>query len=168
MKRILSLGLLCLFLSVLTPMAVRVAAELQVRSDKENVVASRLTGEWEPDAELTKRLGGSTPSGVVFKSDLAVAAKIPAKYEKFLKDKQIFLAGTMTLRGQDQPFVLIEMKGNPYVVWFREQGGDPFGDAESFNVMLAVAKETANDLLFIGGDFNNQPFAAYKRAAKPN
>jgi hypothetical protein len=37
------------------------------------------------------------------------------------------------------------------------------GDAESFNVMLAVAKESANDLLFIGGDFNNQPFSAYER-----
>ena len=37
------------------------------------------------------------------------------------------------------------------------------GDAESFNVMFAVARQRQNDLLFIGGDFNNQPFAAYAR-----
>ena len=168
MKKILCVCSLCFLFPILTPLAVRLAAELQVRSDKENVVASRLVGNWEPDAELTKRLGGNAPGTVAFKSDLNVATKVPDKYEKFLKDKQIFLAGTMTLRGKDQPFVLIEMKGNPYVVWFREQGGDPFGDAESFNVMMAAAKETANDLLFIGGDFNNQPFAAYKRAARTN
>jgi hypothetical protein len=36
---------------------------------------------------------------------------------------------------------------------------------ESFNVMIARAKEPANDLLFIGGDFNNQPFSAFKRVA---
>ena len=69
----------------------------------------------------------------------------------------------MTLRDKEHVFVLIEHRGNPHLVWFREAGGDPLGDAESFNVMLAPAKDTANDLLFIGGDFNNQPFSAYKR-----
>lgn len=33
-------------------------------------------------------------------------------------------------------------------------------------VMLAVARDKANDLLFIGGDFNNQPFSAYERVEK--
>jgi hypothetical protein len=61
-------------------------------------------------------------------------------------------------------FILIEMKGNPHVVYFRERDGDPLGDAESFNVMLAVAKDKPSDLLFIGGDFNNQPFTAYERS----
>ena len=40
------------------------------------------------------------------------------------------------------------------------------GDGESFNVMLAVAKDKAKDLSFVGGDFNNQPFAAFARASK--
>ncbi len=31
--------------------------------------------------------------------------------------------------------------------------------------MLVVAKDTSKDLLFIGGDFNNQPFSAYQLAA---
>ena len=30
--------------------------------------------------------------------------------------------------------------------------------------MLAVAEKTSNDLLFVGGDFNNQPFYALERA----
>jgi len=40
------------------------------------------------------------------------------------------------------------------------------GDAESFNVMLAPARDRRNDLLFIGGDFNNQPFAAFERVER--
>jgi hypothetical protein len=73
------------------------------------------------------------------------------------------MAGTLTLRGAEHPFILIEQAGGPYVVYFREAGGDPMGDAESFHLSLVPAKDTQNDALFIGGDFNNQPFAAYRR-----
>ncbi|MEM9005896.1 MAG: hypothetical protein AAGE59_20530 [Cyanobacteria bacterium P01_F01_bin.86] len=30
-------------------------------------------------------------------------------------------------------------------------------------VMMAAAEDASNDLLFVGGDFNNQPFTAYDR-----
>jgi hypothetical protein len=77
------------------------------------------------------------------------------------------MAGIMKSGKNDYPFILIEHKGNPHIVIFREWDGDPVGDAESFNVMLAVAENTSNDLLFIGGDFNNQPFYALERAETP-
>lgn len=149
-----------------------VNGEIKVEPDKENVVASRLEGDWELDAALTKRLTGHDRKGtwdaaISFKSDPAVAAKIPAKYENSLANKRVYLAGIVTFKGgkkpREHPFLLIEHRGNPHVVWFRERGGDPLGDAESFNVMAAVAQERQNDLLFIGGDFNNQPFSAYAR-----
>lgn len=38
------------------------------------------------------------------------------------------------------------------------------GDVESFNVMMAIAEDKENDVVFIGGDFNNQPFTAFGRA----
>lgn len=147
--------------------------ELKVAPDKENVVASRLVGDWDRDATLTKRLTGNEKSAspeVRFTSDPNVASKLPMKFEKFFANKRIFLSGVLTFGGDkphDHPFVLIENSGNPHVVWFRERGGDPLGDAESFNVMLAPGKEPQNDLLFIGGDFNNQPFAAFTRRATP-
>lgn len=147
--------------------------ELKVEPDKENVVASRLEGDWQLDAPLTKSLSSNakaaeTRTGFSFKSNPSVAARLPAKYERFLANKRIYLAGimTMSIKGEkplEHPFILTENRGNPYIVWFRERGGDPLGDAESFNVMLAVARERQNDLLFIGGDFNNQPFSAYAR-----
>ena len=141
---------------------------VQVQADKDNVVASRLAGRWKLDAPLTRRLTGveSPDAWISFTGEAAVAAKIPAKYDGFLGKKQIYMAGIMamgTREAREYPFVLTEHKGNPHVVYFRERGGEAMGDAESFNVMLAVAKDPQNDLLFIGGDFNNQPFKAYGR-----
>jgi hypothetical protein len=153
-------------------------AEVMVQSDKDNVVGSRLAGTWEADAELTKRLAGNAAAAITFASDESIAAKVPAKFETFLSGKSVYLAGTMTFKESPAGpgavltanFLLIEHKGNPHLVYFLPKDGDPFGNAESMNVMLAVAKDTSNDLLFLGGDFNNQPFAAYKRVkpeAKP-
>ena len=147
------------------------AAELRVQPNKENVVASRLAGTWRPHAALTERLtgrppreGGESPTDVIaFKADPAVAATVPAKYREFLVGKPLFMAGRMTLRGTDHPFLLVELHGNPHVVYFRERDGDPMGDAESFNLVVAPAKDSAKDQLFIGGDFNNQPFTAFER-----
>ena len=69
------------------------------------------------------------------------------------------------LRDEEVPFFLTVLYGSPRVIWFRERNKNPFGDAESFNVMLAVGTETENDVMFRGGDFNNQSFTAYERAA---
>jgi len=151
------------------------AAALEIAKEKENVVASSLEGKWRPNVELTKRLVGRTgpekPPGdyiefeaVEFASDDSVAAKVPQAYEKALKDKTVYMSGTMTLRGKKFPFILISRSGNPHVVYFRPRDSEPMGDAESFNVCLAPAKDRRNDLLFIGGDFSNQPFSAFERA----
>lgn len=150
------------------------AGGAKVEPDKENVVASRLEGAWRPHVELTKRLTGrSDPrgaegisAGISFKSDPSVAENLPDKYVTALAERhaRIYMAGKMSLEGKDLPFFLISMSGNPHVLFFLQRDGDPFGNGESFNVMLAPAKEKDNDLLFTGGDFNNEPFRAYERA----
>lgn len=140
------------------------AAELKVAPDKDNVVASRLEGRWKVNAGISTRLGRNRGGILEFNANHKVVAKIPQKYNEFLADRTIYMAGTMIRDETAHGFILIQHKGNPHVVYFRERDGDPFGDAESFNVMLAVAEDTANDLLFVGGDFNNQPFTAYERS----
>jgi len=147
----------------------------QVTPNKENVVASKLVGTWILDTKVTLTLTGKDKASVEnaltkvkFIEDNKITTKIPKKYEKFIKDKTIYMAGSFLLNDVSYPFILIELNGNPHVVFFRERDGDPYGDAESFNVMLAVAKDTKNDLLFIGGDFNNQPFSGYKRQKMDN
>jgi hypothetical protein len=150
--------------AIVFAMTISASADLKVTPDKDNVVSSRLEGSWEVHAAISTRLGRNRGTTVEFKADSKVVETIPEKYEKFLADKTIYLAGTMKRNKTVHAFILIEMKGNPHVVYFRERDGDPLGDAESFNVVLAVAKDKPSDLLFIGGDFNNQPFTAYERS----
>ena len=147
-------------------------AELNFKPNKENVVSSRLEGRWQVNKAISNRLSvrladRNQDKTIEFHADEKVVAKIPGKYEKFLADKTIYMAGTMKSGKNEYPFILIEHKGNPHIVIFRERDGKPLGDAESFNVMLAVAEKTSNDLLFVGGDFNNQPFYALERAEMP-
>jgi len=139
---------------------------LQVQKEKENVVASKLEGTWQSNVQLWKRFAGNEkPENTVyiFKSDLAIAAKIPLMYLSFFEGKPIYMAGTMRRNADEHLFVLTSLNGNPHLVYFRPRGGDPLGDAESFNLFVSVARETQNDLLFIGGDFNNQPFYPFER-----
>jgi len=156
---IVSIGLIAL---------VATADELKVEPDKENVVASRLEGNWQLHESLSQRLTGkpqTRTSKLSFKSDPSVAGKIPDKFAKFFtkQNMKIYLAGHVELDGKNCPFVVTHIRGNPHVMFWLERDGDPFGNGESFNVMLAVADDTQNDLLFVGGDFNNQPFSAFER-----
>ena len=143
-------------------------AAFTVQPDKENVVSNRIMGAWRVDGAATERLGGGKSSGldsVSFRADSRVAERIPEKYGKFLDGRRIYAAGRLTLKGKDHPFILIVHAGNPHVVWFRERDGDPMGDAESFNVMLAAGRDASTDMLFIGQDIGISPFAVYRRAA---
>jgi broad-specificity NMP kinase len=143
----------------------------EVETSGKNVVANRLEGDWQLHVPLTQRLLArqlppairSSRAHISFEGDDSVTQNIPAKYKDFLKDRTIYKAGIMTVQDNDYPFILIEFSGNPHLVYFRERNGDPMGDEESFIVMLAAATHDANDLLFIGGDHSDEPFAAYER-----
>ncbi len=151
-----------MFLLVATFTANLQALTLDV--NKENVVASRLEGSWKVDDKLSQKLTGEANKfDISFKVDLNVARKIPKRFDKFFADKKVFLAGYMKLKGKKYPFLLSNIYGNPHVFYFRPKGGRPMGDAESFNLFVARAEKAEQDILLIGGDFNNCPFMALKR-----
>lgn len=143
-------------------------AELKLEKDPENVVASRLEGSWQVSSQLAKRLSGERRvllQSVSFKSDPTMLAKVPAAHAEAItaKSGKVYFAGYITFKDQELPFLLTTLHGNPHIVLWMEQGGDRFGNIESMNIMLAVAEEKQNDLMFLGGDFNNQPFNPYER-----
>lgn len=145
-------------------------ARAQVVTEKENVVSSRLEGEWVVDEPVTSRLGGRSrveEAGeapvLAFRGDAGVAERLLARHADVLRELTIYQAGVMLLGGREYPFLVSEVNGNPHVLYFRPRGEDAIADGESFIVMLAVAADRRNDLLLIGGDFNNQPFSAYRR-----
>ena len=156
------------------------AAAQRLMKDR-NVVANRLEGKWVLDEALAERLGSKGRiTGIEFTSDPSVAYSLPDLpfLKKILVSSTIYKTGYMTMSakedsssdliGKPLPYILVTWEGNPQVIWFRERGGDPMGDAESNMVSLAVAKDTANDVLFIGDDLNpNSPFIPFSRAASP-
>lgn len=143
-------------------------AELKLENDPENVVASRLEGSWQVSSQLAKRLSSDRRvflQSVSFKSDPTMLSKVPEAHAAAISAKtgKVYLAGYITFNDKELPFLLTTLHGNPHIVLWMEQGGDRFGNIESMNIMLAVAEEKQNDLMFLGGDFNNQPFNAYER-----
>ena len=149
-------------LAAIFVVGVAVAGQV-VKTDKNNVTASRLAGEWVPDKTLADRFPLANEA-ITFSVDETVASKLPAKYDEFLAKKQIFLSGIMKRGEKEFPFILISHTGNPHLVWFRERDGDPMGDGESNILMLARASQEKDDILFIGGDFNNEAFRVFRRA----
>lgn len=138
-------------------------AGLAVEPDEENVVARGLVGAWELDGELTGRLGGRGPATLAFESRPEVAATVPARYAAALEGARIYMAGHLTAEDTRFPFLLVMLHGQLNVVFFEARDGEPMGDAESFIVALASAREPLDDLLLVGGDFAREPFAAYRR-----
>ena len=139
------------------------AAELSLTKDKENVVSSRISGSWTVDRALSLKLtgveestGGENPIGnVTFESDTEVIDGLPEQYKDKFEElgTRVFMCGWMSFGKQKCPFFVVERSGNPHILFFLEKDGEVYGNGESFNVMMAVAKEPKNDLLFIGGDF---------------
>ncbi len=142
-------------------------AQLKVESDKLNVVANYLEGDWKPIPDLSKRLMGHErggPEKLSFQSEPRVLQRLPATLAEKLKNERIYFAGYMRHDDKKEfPFFLLTHHGNPYIVYFIPKGDDHFSNAESFNVFVAVAKERENDILLLGSESIPRPFAAYER-----
>ncbi|MFT4541719.1 MAG: hypothetical protein ACI841_005014 [Planctomycetota bacterium] len=155
-----------------TPVALAIGFDFRVEPDQNNVTAGRLYGNWEADPVVSERLGTKLPKDTIeFTEDQSFLAELPAQYEKFLKDKQIFESGVVTWRRDGRvvrggPYILITHSGNPHLVYFRDRDGVAMGDAESANIFVGQGKERQQDLLLLGGDFNNEAFRAYRRVSK--
>lgn len=149
------------------------AVGIKVRPDKDNVIAGKLEGAWVRDSDLSKRLAKGSRGGrgghetISFKSDSSAAARVPQKHHDFFADKRVYMSGTVTLTTANEPqeavFLLVALNGNLHVFWFPERDGIPSKLPRDFKVMLAPAVQRADDILFVGGEFNQQHFAAYQR-----
>ncbi len=164
----MKIKLLCALL-LLAPVGFAVVlGGIHVEPDENNVTQDRLEGVWVVDKELRERMGVKVEDyEIEFIVDSSFLKELPSKYDPFFAGKQVYEAGRMVRRRQGRPsshpYLLTTLSGNPHLVWFRERDGDPLGDAESCNLIVAPAKERADDLLFIGGDFDNGPFKAFHR-----
>ena len=150
---------------------------LKVLYDKDNIAAGKIEGLWEINNDLK---GFSTSKNysdidmIRFICRPSIVDSLPEKYNSIFKDYIIYQAGIIVLHRQNHPFILISNSGNPVIVWFRDRDlsekvgeiieeKEYLGDTESFIFFIAVANQASNDLLFIGGDFNEGALKCYKR-----
>lgn len=153
------------FAFVLATLSAQTDNGLVVRPDPKNAIAPALVGSWQLDDGLAERLGGRTNvQRFEFRADAQFVGRIPAAIAAKLRDLPLYQEGTMLKDGVAHPYVLTVLDGNPMIVWFRERDGDPLGDAESFLVAIARAKQRSDDVLLLGGDTAEEPMAAFRRA----
>lgn len=143
--------------------------QLEVKPDKQNIIANKIEGLWKFDRGLNSFLisGKQQIKVIRFERDYSKLEKIPENFARKLENLQIYDAGLMTINKEITfPYLLTILHGNPHIIFF-EISDDKF-DSESFNVMFAQAEKTKNDLLFIGGDFASEPFMAFRRKKEKN
>lgn len=149
---------------------------LSVMPDEGCVLATHIAGTWEEDLEVTKRLGAKPDKrSLTIELDLSVLDRLNEgtgrELRTVLASLPIRAAGTVVWRKDGKvllssPFLLADLKGNTYLVVFRDRDGKLFGDTESSLLSFALGKERANELLFQGGDFPNEPYHALRRVTQ--
>ncbi len=166
--------LLPLFLSASSPQEAK--ATLSLQDAKSSVIAKYLPGEWESDKDVTERLGKRhAKMQLSIKDDPSALEQLnkelPSKLVEAISEYPLWGVGHCTWRKDgvtiaESPYLLAEVKGNYYMVVFRERDGNPVGDSESGLVSFALGKDRTRDLLFMGGDFPNEPYRAFHRVQK--
>jgi RNA polymerase sigma factor (sigma-70 family) len=146
---------------------------LTVTPAAENVVGSRLVGEWRPDPELSKRLGDKGWANVVLTiaADPKVAADVPDAYRPMFAGKRIYMAGRMQVQPEkgetlSYSFLLVEHLGNPMLIYFLPEGPNVCASEEAVTVMLAPAANRKDDLLSITAfdTAKHAPAGVFRRA----
>ncbi len=140
-----------------------------------NIVGSSLIGTWIEEAELTRRLTNPselehvTLHEIIFTEHDDVAQLFGALKEA---GKCAYKAGYITVDvtkdGKrstfESPFVLSESIGNPTVfVDEKWKNNNQISDLHPIFVMVGKSTDNSRDILFVGGDNNNQDMHVFIR-----
>ena len=132
----------------------------------ENLVAQRIEGRWILDADITARLdaqrGFQPPRAFEFAKNDMVVRTLMAAYPRFL-GVPIYTGGTSVMGTEKHWFVLTGDYGNTTLMLFTPDRSEPMGDPHYLEVNMALSRDPAKDLMFIGGDLPHESAAAYRR-----
>ncbi len=152
--------------------------------DQNNILADRIFGEWEPDIELALKMLGEVPPNLFggrlkHTQDESVVKFFPGT-GKCAFTAGWFEADIPAREGEPAyhaktPFVLVELNGNPAIFFdeddfkWQSAGQNPrldlVTDLHRGFRMLGKGSIPERDILFVGGDNNNQPLFPFKRIA---
>lgn len=135
----------------------------------QNITAELLVGRWKPDLPLGERMQISQSSyekwfqveTFTFTNESGFAKVFPGV------GKCAYLAGLFSIRWKDgrtdrSPYILVQENGNPMIYFdekFERDGGgvDRISDLHRGYKMVGKGGTRSGDILFVGGDHNNQP-----------
>lgn len=132
-----------------------------------NAASQHLAGEWRLVPDLSERLTGhrsGAPERISISSDSSVLVSLPPPVKALLKTTPAYLAGTLTFSSARFSYVLTVQEGSLRLLCF--QPGLP-SVVTSILFDVIPATEPQNDLLFLGGEKDGQPYFAYERVALP-
>lgn len=153
------------------------ATEIPHCPNRENIASSRMAGTWITDQTVDSRLDGGLgePGLALIELNFVEDPGALANFKSLgAPGNCAFEAGWMRLeilkngkrRVLSSPYAISSQNGNP-ALFFDEDGefdGTPeVTDLHSGNFMFVRADRREQDLLFVGGDRNNQRLHALKR-----
>jgi hypothetical protein len=135
----------------------------------ENVASHRLAGSWKLVSDLTERLtptSAGAPERVSLTSDPSVLGTLPPEVTSAIGASQVFQAGTLQFANSTFSFLVTERAGNLSLLCFHPRTQSSSSRPITILFTIVPAKESRNDLLFLGGETDAQPFYAYERAER--
>ncbi len=139
--------------------------EVPACNSKRNLYARNLGGMWNMDRPMSRRMGSpwvktNADTGSV---RFVINPEMLKQFKGF--GRCAYTAGTMTIRNREgvlrTPFALIEFRGNPAIVTF-ERENDSSKTRPRFT-MISKAKDSDDDLLFMGDRFHNVGLTVFCR-----
>jgi len=158
----LKLATLCAVLAVSAGLAPQIA----VKSDAESHVPVRIQGNWKIEAAISGKLDASrsapTPKDLTFTDNPGVLAGLQAHSDRF-KNNLIIGSGIVNVDGTAHTYLLLSEHGGTTLEWFTgsADGTNPVAQVTIHRVSIAIAREAANDVLFLGGDLKGTAALAY-------
>lgn len=141
---------------------------LSVKPNPENVVSAHILGTWKLDSVVTRKLDPQSAlpatSTISFYDNPGVLPGLTAAAPRFA-NRLIFAAGIVNVDGVTHPYVLTNNEGNMYVVWFTAKGENTVAEVTTWRIHIALGKDKAKDMLFLGGETMRGADGAYERAA---
>jgi len=155
---------------------VMVSADCVLEEQENNFLASRLEGNWTFNPTLSELLSGDSNAGgflgqmiVGFSNQSEVLEEVPEDNCRFLEESglKIFMAGMVRFYHiefgvMSHTYVLTAEEGVPLFIYWSTGPNDSLKPVTNY-ISIAPAKESLNDILFIGGQKAEQDFSALQR-----
>lgn len=148
-------GLIPIALGALALVGVAYALDVVPTQQHEAAVAREMAGGWKKNVELTRQLDPDRSvwnlETLNFTADTQVSRQIPTSITA-LRGRTVIASGSLIMDGKSYPYVIGTGNGSTALVWWLPGKESPFGEPKVAIVNLALARNHASDLLFLGGD----------------